>query len=72
MSGALGKLSIQLELEQVKYQDALSKAQQRTKRFSVEAQRYLNNIDSTMESLNRSSNLTNLLLAKDMFARKGC
>ena len=71
MSGALGKLSIQLELEQVKYQDALSKAQQRTKRFSVEAQRYLNNIDSAMESLNRSSKLTNLLLAKDMFARVG-
>lgn len=71
MSGALGKLSIHLELEQVKYQDALSKAQQRTKRFSVEAQRYLNNIDSAMESLNRSSKLTNLLLAKDMFARVG-
>lgn len=71
MSGALGKLSIQLELEQVKYQDALSKAQQRTKRFSVEAQRYLNNIDSAMESLNRSSKLTNLLLAKDIFARVG-
>lgn len=71
MAGTLGKLNIQLELDQVKFQNALSQAQQRTQKFSVEAQRYLNSIDSAMVSLNRSSKLTNLLLAKDIFARVG-
>jgi len=65
MSGTLGSLNIQLTLDQVNFQNSLSKAQQRAQTFSTKTKGYLENIDSAMTALNNSSKLTNFLLFKD-------
>ncbi|WP_279525337.1 tape measure protein [Phocoenobacter uteri] len=68
MPGSLGSLNIQLTLDQIKFQNALTKAEQRAQTFSRRTQKYLNNIDAAMTSLNKSSKVTNLLLGKDMLS----
>ena len=65
MAGTLGALNIQLTLDQVNFQNSLSKAQQRAQTFSAKTKGYLENIDSAMTALNNSSKLTNFLLFKD-------
>nr|DAV03693.1 MAG TPA: Tail tape measure [Caudoviricetes sp.] len=65
MAGTLGSLNIQLTLDQVNFQNSLSKAQQRAHTFSTKTKGYLENIDSAMTALNNSSKLTNFLLFKD-------
>lgn len=65
MAGTLGSLNIQLTLDQVNFQNSLSKAQQRAQTFSAKTKGYLENIDSAMTTLNNSSKLTNFLLFKD-------
>ena len=65
MAGTLGSLNIQLTLDQVSFQNSLSKAQQRAQTFSAKTKGYLENIDSAMTALNNSSKLTNFLLFKD-------
>lgn len=65
MAGTLGSLNIQLTLDQVNFQNSLSKAQQRAQTFSAKTKGYLENIDSAMTALNNSSKLTNFLLFKD-------
>ncbi|WP_230622459.1 tape measure protein [Aggregatibacter sp. Marseille-P9115] len=65
MAGTLGSLNIQLTLDQVNFQNSLSKAQQRAQTFSTKTKGYLENIDSAMTALNNSSKLTNFLLFKD-------
>lgn len=58
MAGSLGHLNIQLELDQVKFQSGISNAQGRVKRFTDTTTRQLENIERSMNSLNRvSSNL---------------
>ncbi|WP_373100662.1 MULTISPECIES: hypothetical protein [Pasteurellaceae] len=56
MSGSLWRLAIQLELDQVKFQDALTKAQNNARRFSERTAQYLNNIDKAMVLLTVSKN----------------
>ena len=65
MAGTLGSLNIQLTLDQVNFQNSLSKAQQRAQTFSAKTKGYLENINSAMTTLNNSSKLTNFLLFKD-------
>ena len=58
MAGSLGHLNIQLELDQVKFQSGINNAQGRVKRFTDTTTKQLNNIERSMNSLNRvSSNL---------------
>jgi len=58
MAGLLGHLNIQLELDQVKFQSGINNAQGRVKRFTDTTTKQLNNIERSMNSLNRvSSNL---------------
>ena len=55
MAGSLGHLNIQLELEQVKFQSGINNAQGRVKRFTDTTTKQLNNIERSMNSLNRVS-----------------
>lgn len=55
MAGLLGHLGIQLELDQVKFQSGINNAQGRVKRFSDATTKQLNNIERSMNSLNRVS-----------------
>lgn len=55
MAGSLGHLNIQLELDQVKFQSGINNAQGRVKRFTDTATKQLNNIERSMNSLNRVS-----------------
>ena len=55
MAGLLGHLGIQLELDQVKFQSGINNAQGRVKRFSDTTTKQLNNIERSMNSLNRVS-----------------
>lgn len=55
MAGSLGHLSIQLELDQVKFQSGINNAQGRVKRFTDTTTKQLNNIERSMNSLNRVS-----------------
>lgn len=55
MAGSLGYLGIQLELDQVKFQSGINNAQGRVKRFSDATTKQLNNIERSMNSLNRVS-----------------
>lgn len=58
MAGSLGHLNIQLELDQVKFQSGINNAQGRVKHFTDTTTKQLNNIERSMNSLNRvSSNL---------------
>ena len=61
MAGSLGHLNIQLELDQVKFQSGINNAQGRVKRFTDTTAKQLNNIERSMNSLNRVS--TNLFKA---------
>ena len=54
MSNSLGALNIQLTLDQVQFQSALTKAQARAKQFSEDTTRQLNNIEKATQSLNKS------------------
>lgn len=53
MAGLLGHLEIQLELDQVKFQSGISNAQGRVKRFTDTTTKQLNNIERSINSLNR-------------------
>ena len=55
MAGSLGHLNIQLELDQVKFQNGINNAQGRVKRFTDTTTRQLENIERSMNSLNRVS-----------------
>ena len=55
MAGSLGHLNIQLELDQVKFQSGINNAQGRVKRFTDTTTQQLNNIERSMNSLNRVS-----------------
>lgn len=55
MAGSLGHLGIQLELDQVKFQSGINNAQGRVKRFTDTTTKQLNNIERSMNSLNRVS-----------------
>lgn len=55
MAGLLGYLNIQLELDQVKFQSGINNAQGRVKRFTDTTTKQLNNIERSMNSLNRVS-----------------
>lgn len=55
MVGSLGHLNIQLELDQVKFQSGINNAQGRVKRFTDTTTKQLNNIERSMNSLNRVS-----------------
>ena len=55
MAGSLGHLNIQLELDQVKFQSGINNAQGRVKRFTDTTTKQLNNIEQSMNSLNRVS-----------------
>ena len=55
MAGLLGHLGIQLELDQVKFQSGINNAQGKVKRFSDTTTKQLNNIERSMNSLNRVS-----------------
>lgn len=55
MAGSLGHLNIQLELDQVKFQSGINNAQGRVKRFTDTTTKQLNNIERSMNSLNRVS-----------------
>ena len=55
MAGSLGHLNIQLELDQLKFQSGINNAQGRVKRFTDTATKQLNNIERSMNSLNRVS-----------------
>ena len=55
MAGLLGHLGIQLELDQVKFQSGINNAQGRVKRFTDTTTKQLNNIERSMNSLNRVS-----------------
>ena len=55
MAGLLGHLNIQLELDQVKFQSGINNAQGRVKRFTDTTTKQLNNIERSMNSLNRVS-----------------
>ena len=55
MAGSLGHLNIQLELDQVKFQSGINNAQGRVKRFTDTTTKQLNNIELSMNSLNRVS-----------------
>ena len=55
MAGSLGHLNIQLELDQVKFQSGINNAQGRVKRFTDNTTKQLNNIERSMNSLNRVS-----------------
>nr|DAX33749.1 MAG TPA: Tail tape measure [Caudoviricetes sp.] len=55
MAGSLGHLNIQLELDQVKFQNGINNAQGRVKRFTDTTTKQLNNIERSMNSLNRVS-----------------
>lgn len=55
MAGSLGYLNIQLELDQVKFQSGINNAQGRVKRFTDTTTKQLNNIERSMNSLNRVS-----------------
>ena len=53
MAGLLGHLEIQLELDQVKFQSGISNAQGRVKRFTDTTTKQINNIERSINSLNR-------------------
>lgn len=53
MAGLLGHLEIQLELDQVKFQSGINNAQGRVKRFTDTTTKQLNNIERSINSLNR-------------------
>nr|DAY22276.1 MAG TPA: Tail tape measure [Bacteriophage sp.] len=53
MAGLLGHLEIQLELDQVKFQSGINNAQGRVKRFTDTTAKQLNNIERSINSLNR-------------------
>lgn len=53
MAGLLGRLEIQLELDQVKFQSGINNAQGRVKRFTDTTAKQLNNIERSINSLNR-------------------
>ena len=55
MAGSLGHLNIQLELDQVKFQSGINNAQGMVKRFTDTTTKQLNNIERSMNSLNRVS-----------------
>ena len=55
MAGSLGHLNIKLELDQVKFQSGINNAQGRVKRFTDTTTKQLNNIERSMNSLNRVS-----------------
>lgn len=55
MAGSLGHLNIQLELDQVKFQNGINNAQGRVKRFTDTTTKQLSNIERSMNSLNRVS-----------------
>ena len=55
MAGSLGHLNIQLELDQVKFQSGINNAQGRVKRFTDTTTKQLNNIERSINSLNRVS-----------------
>lgn len=55
MAGSLGHLNIQLELDQVKFQSGINNAQGRVKHFTDTTTKQLNNIERSMNSLNRVS-----------------
>lgn len=55
MAGSLGHLNIQLELDQVKFQSGINNAQGRIKRFTDTTTKQLDNIERSMNSLNRVS-----------------
>lgn len=55
MAGLLGHLGIQLELDLVKFQSGINNAQGRVKRFTDTTTKQLNNIERSMNSLNRVS-----------------
>lgn len=55
MAGSLGHLNIRLELDQVKFQSGINNAQGRVKRFTDTTTKQLNNIERSMNSLNRVS-----------------
>lgn len=56
MSG-LGKLSIQLELDQIKFQQGMSKAQQSAKRFADSASQHLREVEKAVKNINQNSNI---------------
>ncbi|WP_052122327.1 tape measure protein [Chelonobacter oris] len=56
MAGSLGVLNIQLALDQVQFQQNLTKAQQKAKQFSDKTTQYLGNIEKAAQSINRSTN----------------
>lgn len=53
MAGLLGHLEIKLELDQVKFQSGINNAQGRVKRFTDTTAKQLNNIERSINSLNR-------------------
>lgn len=55
MAGSLGHLNIQLELDQVRFQSGINNAQGRVKHFTDTTTKQLNNIERSMNSLNRVS-----------------
>jgi lambda family phage tail tape measure protein len=55
MAGSLGYVNIQLELDQVKFQSGINNAQGRVKRFTDTTTKQLNNIERSINSLNRVS-----------------
>ncbi|OOF50749.1 hypothetical protein BKK52_00950 [Rodentibacter trehalosifermentans] len=65
MSGNLGRLNIELALNQVNFQENLTKAQNRARKFSDRTVEYLNNIEKAANSLNKiNSRLFNFNVAK--------
>lgn len=54
MSGSLGQLNIQLALDQVKFQDGLTKAQRHAKQFAERTNTYLKNIENAAIATNKS------------------
>lgn len=70
---SLGRLNIELTLEQAKFQANLDKAQRRAKEFSEKTQSYLGNIEKAMLSINKSNtwakNLFGFSVSKDSIQR---
>lgn len=54
MAGSLGQLNIQLTLDQLKFQDSLTKAQRHAKQFSERTTQYLNNIEKAAIKTNKN------------------
>ncbi|MCQ9122892.1 phage tail tape measure protein [Rodentibacter caecimuris] len=57
MSDQLGKLGIQLTLDQVRFQQNLERAQNKARQFSSRTVQYLNNIEKAAKNLNNLSRL---------------